>query len=606
MRSTVFARLAALSAVALLTNPTGARSAPATFDAVRFGARCDAVTTAGIETQLASPARAGEETLSVQSGANVSPGSQLYVDATAPAQEIRYVRRVNGTTLGLSQPLARDHAASARVYGTGGYVAGTDDSAAINAALAAAAKAGGGTVLLPDAKTSATGKCAISRPLNVSTSNLTFAGRGMHATTIVAMPGFDYVPELTPRGLGGQYVGMIWTDLAEAPPRPGQYNPPQSPLVNVAIQDLGLDPRAGVQTRFYKYQAIAGHLRAMQHFTVRNVYFELGAPLSNADLTKPFTGINYLSLSYDPSNASHDLTFENIEGHNGVGTVQLRQGAGFSQRPCPARTADRVYNIRIAHERDVVDLENLQDDRIVVTASACSPGATIDGVAISDQNVSIAPDLTSGGANGLKVEAFNAVLSGVQYADVRYSGSAKGTYNPSGSHTASGTIFAALAFNKNSEINRVSVSHVNATYSNGLGMVMSGGENNDPVSMTLQDITLTDTFTPTCIGFGALSAPTGNDTIQLTDFTCTAAAAARARFGNALYGVRFLPTGGVPTNGVSGTVLVRNGRISGYSVPIFVYGGGGFRNLTVDGVSWDSGRPEVDRSTVFRNVPQPH
>lgn len=606
MRSTVFARLAALSALAILMNPTAARSAPTTFDAVRFGARCDALTTAGIETRLASAARAGEETLSVLSGANIAPGSQLYVDAATPAQEIRYVRRVNGTTLGLSQPLTGDHAASARVYGTGGYVAGTDDSTAINAALGAAAKAGGGTVLLPDAKTSATGKCAISRPLNVSTSNVTLAGRGMHATTVVAMPGFDYDPQLTPRGLGGQYVGMIWTDLAEAPPRPGQYNPPQTPLVNVTIQDLGVDPRAGVQTGFYKYQAIAGHLRAMQHFTVRNVYFELGAPLSITDLTKPFTGINYLSLSYDPANASHDLTFENIESHNGVGTIQLRQGAGFSQRPCPARTADRVYGIRITNERDVVDLENLQDDRIVISASACSPGATIEDIAISNQYVSVSPDLASGGANALKVEAFNAVLSGLQFANVRYTGSAKGTYTSSGSHTASGTIFAALAFNKDSEINRVSVSHVNAMNSNGLGVVMSGGTKNEPVSMTFQDIVLTDTYTPTCIGFGALSQPTGNDTIQLTDFTCTAAAVARAHFGNALYGVRFLPTGGVPTNGVSGTVVVRNGHISGYPVPISVYGGGGFRNLTVDGVSWDGGRPAVDPSTVFRNVPQPH
>ena len=39
-----------------------------------------------------------------------------------------------------------------------------------------------------------------------------------HKAYVVAMPGFDYVPELTPRGLGGQYVGMIWTDaIAERP-----------------------------------------------------------------------------------------------------------------------------------------------------------------------------------------------------------------------------------------------------------------------------------------------------------------------------------------------------------------------------------------------------
>jgi len=269
-------------------------------------------------------------------------------------------------------------------------VAGTDDSAAINAALAAAAKAGGGTVLLPDAKTSATGKCAISRPLNVSTSNLTFAGRGMHATTIVAMPGFDYVPELTPRGLGGQYVGMIWTDLAEAPPRPGQYNPPQSPLVNVAIQDLGLDPRAGVQTRFYKYQAIAATFGRCSISRVRNVYFELGAPLSNADLTKPFTGINYLSLSYDPSNASHDLTFENIEGHNGVGTVQLRQGAGFSQRPAGAHGRPCVQHSDRARARRRRSRESPRRPHRR-NGERVQSGATIDGVAISDQNVSSLP-----------------------------------------------------------------------------------------------------------------------------------------------------------------------------------------------------------------------
>jgi len=57
---------------------------------------------------------------------------------------------------------------------------------------------------------------------------------------------------------------------------------------------------------------------------------------------------------------------------------------------------------------------------------------------------------------------------------------------------------------------------------------------------------------------------------------------------------------------VSGDVVIRNSRFIGYPRPFFIYGGGGFKGVLVDGVSWDSGRPAFDASTILRNTTAPH
>lgn len=567
------------------------------YDVVRYGAKCNAVTTGGAHTTLARAASPGASSVTMASVANVVPGAQIYLDPTvASTQEVRYVRAVSGGDVTFSAPLERAHQAGAVVYGSGGYVSGTDDTAKINAAFAAAANDPHATVLFP------AGTCAISGPLNASVSGLTVAGAGMHATMIVAMPGFAYDPARTPRGLDGQYAGMLWTDLPEPPPARG-ISKPQPPLQHLTIRDLGLDTRAGIQKHFYNYNAISGFARAMQWFTVRNVFFELGAPLSFTDLVKPFTGINYIVLAYDPANSSHDLTFENIEAHNGVGTIQLRQGAGYTVAPCPPVVHDTITGIKILNEHDTIDLNDIEDDRIVLTAKGCNPGAEMDDILVSGQVVTVAPSVTTGGANGLKIEAANAMMRNVQYTDAQYTGSPSGSYLPSGTRIGSGNPFGALIFDRNSGMTNVVVSHVRAVNSEGVGAILRGGPAGEPVSLTFDDLTLTNGYAPTCVRLSALAPPSGRDQIHVFNVTCSSAPEARARFGNNLAGIFFLPTGGVSTNGVSGDVEIRNSRLTGYSRPLFIYGGGGFKGVVVDGVSWDSGRPAVDPSTIMRNTP---
>ncbi|HEX3468810.1 MAG TPA: hypothetical protein VHT05_12100, partial [Candidatus Elarobacter sp.] len=433
------------------------------YEVTHYGAKCNAVTTGSAHTTLARAVSAGASSVTMASVENVVPGAQIYLDPLATAQDIVYVRSVSGNDVAFRTPLKADHQAGARVYGSGGYVAGSDDTASINAAFAAAAREGGATVQFP------AGKCAISGPLNANTSGLTVAGAGIHATMIVAMPNFTYDPAHTPSGLDGQYAAMLWTDLPEAPPARG-ISPPQPPLQHLTIRDLGLDPRAGTQTgHFYNYNAISGFARAIQFLTVRNVYFELGSPLSFTDTKKPFKGIDYTVLSYDPANSSHDLDFENIEAHNGVGTIQLRQGAGYTVHPCPPVIHDKISGIKIVNEHDTIDLNDIEDDRIVLTAKGCNTGAEMDDILVRGQVVAVAPSVTTGGANGLKIEAADAMMRNVTYTDAQYTGSANGSYLPSGTRIGSGNPFGALIFDRNSGMTNIVVSHLRAVNSEGVG-----------------------------------------------------------------------------------------------------------------------------------------
>jgi hypothetical protein len=568
------------------------------YDVARYGAKCNAVTTGSIHTTLARAVAAGAGSVTMTSVENVVPGAQIYLDPLAGTQEILYVRSVAGSEATFTAPLKNEHQAGSRVYGSGGYVAGTDDTAAINAAFAAAARDGGATVQFP------AGKCAISGPLNANTSGLTVAGAGMRSTMIVAMPNFEYDPARTPRGLDGQYAAMLWTDLPESPPARG-LSPPQPPLQHVTIHDLGLDTRAGTQHHFYNYNAISGFARALQYFTVRSVYLELGSPLSFTDTTKPFKGIDYTVLSYDPANHSHDLDFENIESHNGVGTIQLRQGAGWTTHPCPPVVQDKIYGIKIINEKDVVDLNDIEDDRIVITAKGCHPGAEMDDIQVSGQVVTVAPSVTTGAVNGLKIETFASTMHNVQYTNAQYTGSPNGSYLASGTRTGSGYPFVALIFDKDSGMSDILVAHVRAVNAVGIGGILRGGPSNEAVSATLDDLTLTNTYGGSCIRFASLAQPTGRDQVRVSNVTCSAALDARNRFGNSLIGAQFVPTGGVPTNGVSGDVSIRNSRFIGYTQPLSIYGGGGFKGVVVDGVTWDTGRPAVDPTTIMRNT-SPH
>ncbi len=502
--------------------------APHVYDVGRYGAKCDAVTTGAVSTSLMRSASAGAESASMASVANVVPGAQIYLDPTKGMQEIHYVRSVAANDVFFTAPLKADHAAGTRVYGSGGYVSGTDDTEKINAAFAAAARDGAGTVQFP------AGKCAISGPLNANTPDLTITGAGMHQTTIVAMPTFDYNTARTPRGLDGQYVGMLWTDLPATPSSRG-LSPPESPLQHVTIQNLGLDPRAGTQSgHFYKFQPITGYVRAVQYLTVRNVYFELGAPLSWTDITKPFKGIDYTVLSYDPAHASHDLVFENIEAHNGVGTIQLRQGAGGSQSPCPSAPHDRVTTIKILNEKDVVDLNDIEDDRIVITANACHPGAEMDDIQVRGQTVAISPSVMTGGANGHRNRGLERHRCGLSNTlDAHHTtGSAErlDLANANATRVRGNPFRRRLGLQiRDSGITDLVVAHLRAVNSAGVGAVLRGGPLGEPMSVTFDDLMLTNTYGNVCVRFAALSPPTGRDQVHVFNVTCSSAPEARAK-----------------------------------------------------------------------------
>jgi hypothetical protein len=159
-----------------------------------------------------------------------------------------------------------------------------------------------------------------------------------------------------------------------------------------------------------------------------------------------------------------------------------------------------------------------------------------------------------------------------------------------------------LIFNKDSGINDIVVTHLHAVNSQGMGVALRGGPSGEPVNVTLDDVSLLNSYGRVCIRFGALAAPTGNDRVHISNVTCAAAPEARAQFGAGVAGLYFLPSG-LPTNGVSGDVVVQNAHFTGFAVPLFIYGGGGFAHVVVDGATWDTGKPAVDRTTIFRNSP---
>ncbi len=139
----------------------------------------------------------------------------------------------------------------------------TDDTKAIQSAEDAAARSKG-IVRLPR------GKCVISTGIALD-SDVTFEGAGMNTTTLVASRNFGFDPSRVRRGNDGQYIGMLWLDGPTA----------TGPLRNVTIRDLGCDPRAGTQSftlsSIGTYNCIIGYMRPLQHFTLENVRFDLGA-----------------------------------------------------------------------------------------------------------------------------------------------------------------------------------------------------------------------------------------------------------------------------------------------------------------------------------------
>ncbi|MBV9278079.1 MAG: hypothetical protein JOZ97_07595, partial [Candidatus Eremiobacteraeota bacterium] len=294
----------------------------------------------------------------------------------------------------------------------------TDDTRAIQAAEAAAVRAGGGTVRIPR------GKCVISTGIAWD-SNVTLQGGGINATTLVAARNFGFDPSKVRRGNDGQYIGMIWLD---GPSQTG-------PLQNVTIRDIGFDPRAGTQSftlsSIGTYQCIIGYLRPLQHFRLENVRFELGAnsrPYMGTNIgPKGFIGFNDYSIGIDPQNPSYDISFHHIVSHNGSGTIQMalegttRNGVTSS-----------AHDIKIDDVQATVDQNNIDDDRVVidgVSHPADGQLGRISNVSISNVTTVVADSVSVGAANAVKINpATNTIVSHVRIRNIRYRGSRYGAY----------------------------------------------------------------------------------------------------------------------------------------------------------------------------------
>ncbi|HZO92359.1 MAG TPA: hypothetical protein VFB22_01200 [Candidatus Baltobacteraceae bacterium] len=489
------------------------------------------------------------------------------------------------------------------VTGSGGYVSGADDTLAIQAAVNAAATAGGGTVQLPGAGANGvTGKCAISSQvfLGNGAHRMVLAGAGKFASALVAMPNYSMNTALTPVGGNGQLDPMIDLDAAQAPPTSG-YTPPQTPFTDSEIRDLTIDPRAWTNTQTAIEATVIGvSVRAVQRITVRNVNCDLGAPITFTDQTKGFTCMAWDQLSFDPANPSHDLQAINVTCHNGVGCVQWRTGAGCTTTE--SSVTDQVWNLRIQNETDVIDLGNIEDDRDVVSASSCgtpSTGPTAPGIRslIDDgQQVYIAPTVTSGGVNGLKVEPTSGnKIIGVSFTNWDFVGSPNGGYTQTtgGVPWATGSPFAGLDASGNGTgiLRDITIAHGHAEYAANIP-VGPDAESGASRSVTVEDVTMQNALFQSCITLAATQPPTGYERVTIRDSTCMAAPAAIAHYGaSTMLGFQIAGAGS-PSNGFQGAVTLSNDVAIGYGIPWEV------ANCTcagaiVSNVRYDAGTPQT-------------
>jgi hypothetical protein len=495
-------------------------------------------------------------------------------------------------------------AACNAVTGSGGYISGTDDTAAIQSVATMAATAGGATILIPGPDTVGhTGKCAINHPIFVGANNVTIAGEGKYASTLVAMNTYSVVPGSTPRGNDGQFAAMIDLDQTATPPPSGP-SPAQPPLVNFTIRDLGVDPRAATSTGGTIVEAVSATVRALQYFTEKNVYFELGAPITFTDTTKAFVANIFDSLSFDPANASHDLMFSNVTCHNGVGCVQLRSEAGCAASESPV--VDQVWNMRILNETDAVDLANIEDDRDVISVNYCSHSSSdtpqFYNILNSGQQIFIDPSVSSGAVNGFKIEASSlGQIRNVVYDNWQYQGSPNATYS-SGSPRGSGATFAMEDLSKNgtSVLRDISVAHGHANFAAGMGLYPQA-ESGQSTNVTVNDLTFTNDMSAACILVPATQLPTMYDALHIRNVTCSPSPQATSTIGTAnLRGIELTVTEST-ANGMQGSVDIENVTLHGYGIPISIYQNGGWKNVLVENAWWDAGTPVVDATTIWRD-----
>jgi hypothetical protein len=464
-----------------------------------------------------------------------------------------------------------------------------DDTSAIQRAERAAADAGHGTVYIPP------GRCVISTGIAWD-SNVNLVGSGMFRSTLAASSDFDYDSRNVRKGPDGRYVGMLWLD------GPSE----TAPLSHVRVSDLGFDPRAGTQAIWenrnrgqFKYEAVSSYMRALQHVTFENLYFNLGFNSSNYigvnDGPKGFTAFT-LKVATDCNNPSYDISFDNIVGHNGDGTIQLSASDPPTRR---CTNVTKLSNVRIDGVADFVDGRYIDDDRIVVGGSGVATSETSD-VTISNVQTFVFDGVT-GGVNAIKIQPGNTgTIHGVKIENVRYRGSGSGQYGspiPAYDADGSGAPLAVMGNARNGAVNDVTVSNITATNSMGLGLAIKA----NALSGGIARLTVDRVSMHNCYATGAaflpafFSDPTGQDQVRISNVTIQAAPIALTRG----HPIGFMIRGYRGMNGAIGTFVVSGVSVSGYQTPVYVAPGPSFSNLVMEHVTWDSGRVRLPPSVRF-------
>jgi len=131
----------------------------------------------------------------------------------------------------------------------------------------------------------------------------------------------------------------------------------------------------------------------------------------------------------------------------------------------PRSRAGQIYAIKILNEKDVIDLNDIQDDRIVITAKACHPGR--DGRHSGQRPGRLGRALRDERRRKrLKIEAANSVMRNVQYTDIQYTGSRTARIFRAARGWV-GQPVRPLIFDKDSGMNNILVAHVRAVNSEG-------------------------------------------------------------------------------------------------------------------------------------------
>jgi hypothetical protein len=468
---------------------------------------------------------------------------------------------LGGCISGESRQLSEGHGANVfdvRRYGARCNGEGDDAEAIQRAERAAVASNAHATVFVPP------GRCVVSHGIAWD-SNVDLYGAGMFRSVIAASSDFGFSPETVRKGPNGQYVGMLWLD------GPSE----TAPLVNVTVSDLGFDPRSGTQGRKYgefNFEPIAGYLRALQHVRFNDLYFDLGyntTPYFGVSLgPKGFFGIKVIAADCD--HESTDISFTNVVGYNGDGTIQF--GPGDSLQRCASPTT--VSNVRIDGEVDFVDGQNIDDDRIILAGSNVRP-SLFTGISIVNVQTYVF-DRATGGVNSVTISPGTVgVIRDVTIGGIRYRGPTVPHFGYPRKDTTyvngTGAVVSVLG-SRDGGANGVTIRDVVGRNSYGIqANVKSGGPLGTFESLDVESVQLLHCYASgyAALGIQVWSPPSGGDMLKVAGVTITAAPELRtfaAQHGT--HGLVLQPH--AAGDGASGSLQVSDLSISGLPVPVFV------------------------------------